>query len=89
MLQPILTPSPTNAVPNAGLVVPRPVQQEQSSSATRNLTSNPVRQNSQSEEAGADSEEDREQRVEGGRTAFALTRGGQGSGRGEYLDIFV
>lgn len=45
MLQPILTSTPTNALPNAGLVVPRPVQQEQSSSSTRNLTSNPVRQN--------------------------------------------
>lgn len=86
MLQPLLTPSPTNALQNAGLVVPRPVQQEQSSSATRNLTSNPVRQTSEAEEAGADSEEDRQQRVDGSRTAFAY---GRGSGRGETIDIFV
>lgn len=86
MLQPLFTPSPTNAQPNAGLVVPRPVQQEQSSSATRNLTSNPVRQTSEAEEAGADSEQDREQRVDGARTAFAY---GRGNGRGETLDIFV
>ena len=86
MLQPVLTPSPTNAVPNAGLVVPRPVQQEQSSSVTRNLTSNPVRQSSESEEAGADSEEDRGQRVDGNRVASAFTRG---RGRGETIDIYV
>ena len=86
MLQPVLTPSPTNALPNAGLVVPRPVQQEQSSSATRNLTSNPVRQNSESDEVGADSENDREQRVNGNRSAFAFSRG---SGRGGNVDIFV
>lgn len=86
MLQPVLTPSPTNALPNAGLVVPRPVQQERSSTATRNLTSNPVHQNSEAEQVGADSEEDRQQRVAGGRAAFAFSRG---SGRGENLDIFV
>ena len=86
MLQPVLTSTPTNAQPNAGLVVPRPVQQERSSTATRNLTSNPVRQNSEAEQVGADNEQDRQQRVEGGRTAFAFSRG---SGRGENLDIFV
>ena len=86
MLQPVLTPSPTNAQPNAGLVVPRPVQQERASTATRNLTSNPVRQNSEADQVGADSEQDREQRVSGDRTAFAFSRG---SGRGEVIDIFV
>lgn len=89
MLQPVLTSTPTNAVPNAGLVVPRPVQQEQSSSATRNLTSNPVRQNSESEEAGADSEENHNQQVDGRRAVFAGSRGGRGGGRGEYVDLFV
>jgi hypothetical protein len=86
MLQPLITTSSTNAFPNAGLVVPRPVQQEQSSSATRNLTSNPVRQTSESEEVGPDSEQDRQQRVTGNRAAFAFSRG---SGRGETIDIFV
>lgn len=86
MLQPLLTPSPTNAQPNAGLVVPRPVQQEQSSTATRNITANPVRQTSEGDEARADSEQDREQRVEGSRTAFAFNGGG---GRGATVDILV
>ncbi|SDF92781.1 hypothetical protein [Thalassobaculum litoreum] len=86
MLQPVLTSTPTNALPNAGLVVPRPVQQEQSSSSTRNLTSNPVRQNSEADDVGPDSEQDREQRVDGNRAAFAFSRG---SGRGGNLDIFV
>ncbi|WPZ36290.1 hypothetical protein T8K17_09080 [Thalassobaculum sp. OXR-137] len=86
MLQPALTPSTSTTLPNAGLVVPRPVQQERSSTATRNLTSNPVQQNSEAEQVGADNEQDRQQRVEGGRAAFAFSRG---SGRGENLDIFV
>jgi hypothetical protein len=86
MLQPVLTSTPTNALPNAGLVVPRPVQQERVSTATRNLTSNPVRQNSEADEVGADNEQDREQRIEGSRAAFAFSRG---SGRGEVIDIFV
>jgi hypothetical protein len=89
MLQPAIQPTPTNAVPNAGLVVARPVQQQQQSSATRNLTANPVRQNSESEEAGADSEEARGQRIEGERAVFAQSAGGRSQGRGELLDILV
>ena len=86
MLQPVFTPSTSTPLPNAGLVAPRPVQQERSSTATRNITSNPVQQNSEAEQGAADNEQDREQRVEGGRVAFALSRGGE---RGENLDIFV
>jgi hypothetical protein len=89
MLPPVVTSTPTNAVPNAGLVVPRPVQQERQSSSTRNITANPVRQNSGTEEAGADSQEDRNQRVEGERSTFALSGGGRSEGRGENLDIYV
>ena len=89
MLQPIITPTTTTPVPNAAMIAPRPVQQEQQSSSVRNLTANPVRQTSESEEAGADSEEDRLQRIEGERQAGAFARSGRSNGRGELLDIIV
>ncbi|MDF1793973.1 MAG: hypothetical protein P1U88_18820 [Thalassobaculaceae bacterium] len=89
MLQPIQSPSVTNPQPNAALIAPRPVQQERQSSATRNLTSNPVRQNAESEATGADSEEDHNERVSGERAVRGFTGGGRRGERGEYLDIYV
>ncbi len=89
MLQPVITPTTSTSIPSAGLIAPRPVQQTQQSSAVRNLTANAVRQNSESEEAGADSEEDRTQRVDGQRVAGSFARSGGFNGRGENLDILV
>lgn len=86
MLPPITSPIPTTA-PTTVVVAPRPATQEPVNGGARNITARAVSANDESDETQEDSENGRNQRVEGKRQSSSFRR--SFGFLGQYVDLLV
>lgn len=86
MLPPITSPIPSNS-PTSVLVAPRPATQEPAKSSARNITARAVDAGDEADGAQEDSENGRNQRVDGKRQSSSFRR--SFGYLGQYIDMLV
>ena len=86
MLQPIIPSIPSNS-PTTVLVAPRPATQEPAKSSARNITARAVDAGDEADGAQEDSENARNQRVDGKRQSSSFRR--SFGFLGQYVDLMV
>lgn len=87
MLPPIAPPSASSTAPTNVVVVPRPATQEPSNGRARNITARAVAGGDDLDATQEDSENSRNQRVEGKRQSSSFRR--SFGFLGQYIDMLV